>query len=247
MCKLLPTFCGAEPERAPFCVDFNLLGGKRGRLDAIHLNINLYPEYLQTPLGHVRVTVRRCRLELDIEAGEMPLEHRGLRAALKTKVMKARKLATGTKDAKTSSGGSALTASAGHEGTGAKVESTASNTTTSEGSFLLEDAFTVQDWQFVSGGSATSPAWDLEEKEKQGELLGGLDREFLGLLRRNGTLCRIQARMRAFPRDLSIKGQSGLLPDDMNASNRVVRHLLILGYLGKRVRPWLHCRCFEVQ
>jgi hypothetical protein len=240
--------CEGKVAEKKLCVDFSLSSSKKGRYESIYLTINLSAKNKPTPVGVVRVAVRKCRLEFVINNGEMPLEHRALPAKLRIRVAKQRTTSADRKKGTASSNELKIKAGLEMAIKGApKIEGASKGSTTAEECFSTVDVFNIDEFQFSPGGGPSKPSWEFEDKEAKSELIGSLKCEFLGLLQKNQGKCSIRGRVTAFPRDLSMKGQSRILPENLNSANWVVRQLLLFKWLNKCISPSLCCKCYEIR
>jgi hypothetical protein len=177
----------------------------------------------------------------------MPLGSRKLKPTLPIAVRKIRNISTATSaDSKSTTklGLEAKITEKGPEaGPSVGAEEEKSSTTTDSTS----DEFSVQDWQVSAADFEDAPSWRFEEKQGQGILAGGFDDQLLGKLSILGSPCKVSARFKAVPRDLSVRSGSGIFPTDMNGSHRAVRTLIVWFWLGKRVNPHLNFRAYEVK
>lgn len=233
--------CEAEPEVncAPLGVVFELTGAGHDEI-RLNLTINFYPA---EPLdGIALITFRSYRLSLEIQGGEMPLGEREL--ARLEKIVKTERKTSSTRGTEGSVKG---------ELSGAGFKSKANKTASSEE--RKEDSRTIKEWQILAGGEPSKPFWDFKDQEGKGELVGAFPKEFLGILRRNDTECRIWARITAYPRDLKAVGMKWPFPSYMSENKNIVMRRWLCkrieekcGFCKKGVRLWLlNQKCFEVQ
>jgi hypothetical protein len=250
--QLLPVvFDGHKEETA--CADFELgLDHPRdGPGIALHLWVYFSTtlveiNFVKMKIGVLALTVKRCRLCLDLTNATISLKDRGLKAAMPLKTV--RTIETSQSHSDSAARGADLKASAKLSAEGPTVsggfQSSQSWKTKDENALKYQYSFVAA--QVQAGGTATKPCWDFCDESGGGSLLGGIENKCLGKLTLSGGPCEIRGTIEVFPRDIVLEGRSGIFPTSLNENDRIVRILLFLNFLDEYVHPYLCERRYEV-